>query len=320
MTRGESFYNPYLAEVVADLEKKGLVEISEGAKCIFVEGFVNREGSSLPLMIQKSDGGYNYDTTDMAAVRHRVQEEKGERLIYVTDAGQSTHFHMIFKASEMAGYLDPKKVRIEHVPFGLVLGEDGKKFRTRAGTTEKLIDLINSAITQADEILSQKNPNLTPEERHTTAHALGINAIKYADLSCHRTGNYLFSYEKMLRFDGNTAAFLMYSYVRVAGIKRRINAPFEQNTQILLQHPSEIELALHILQFEEVIDSVAEDLLPNRLCDYLYVLAENFNAFFRDCRVEGTLEQSSRLLLCETFAHTMKLGLQLLGLNTVDKM
>ncbi len=321
--RGESFYNPLLADVVADLEAKGLVEVSDGAKCIFVEGFKNRDGSTLPLMVQKSDGGYNYDTTDMAAIRQRIVEEKGDRLIYVTDAGQATHFALVFKAAEMAGYLDPKRIRAEHVPFGLVLGEDGKKFRTRSGTTERLMDLLENAIIEADKILREKSPDLTEEERSRLARTLGISAVKYADLSCHRTSNYVFSYERMLRFEGNTAAFLLYSYVRAEGIKRKIGKDIHElvrDAAITLSHPSEVDLALHLLQFSETLDSVAEDLLPNRLCDYLYGLAEKFNAFFRDCRVEGSAEERSRLALCEVFAKTMKLGLNLLGVQTVEKM
>ncbi|MFA6916384.1 MAG: arginine--tRNA ligase [Parachlamydiales bacterium] len=321
--RGESFYNPQLAGIVAELEAKGLVEISDGAKCIFLEGFKNREGDALPLMVQKSDGGFNYDTTDMAAIKQRVQEEKGDRLIYVTDAGQATHFDMIFKAAEKAGYVDPSKVKTEHVPFGLVLGEDGKKFKTRSGTTERLMDLLDNAIIEAEKILREKNPGLSEEEIKHIAHVLGISAVKYADLSCHRTSNYVFSYERMLRFDGNTAAFLMYSYVRAEGIKRRTGANIDELKRaatITLTHPSEVTLALHLLRFEETLDSVSADLLPNRLCDYLYGLAENFNAFFRDCRVEGTPEEKSRLLLCELFATTMKLGLDLLGVETVEKM
>lgn len=321
--RGESFYNPLLAGIVADLESKGLVEVSDGAKCIFVDGFKNREGDTLPLMVQKSDGGYNYDTTDMAAIRQRIEEEKGDRLIYVTDSGQATHFAMIFKAAEMAGYMDPKKVRAEHVPFGLVLGEDGKKFKTRSGTTERLMDLLENAVIEAEKILLEKSPDLSEKERKHLAKELGISAVKYSDLASHRTSNYVFSYERMLRFEGNTAAFLMYAYVRVQGIKRRIGVDvekLEREAQIVLTHPSERDLALHLLQFGEAIDAVAEDLLPNRLCDYLYTLAEKFNAFFRDCRVEGTPEQNSRLLLCDVFARTMKLGLKLLGVDTVERM
>lgn len=321
--RGESFYNPELADTVADLEKKGLVTISQGAKCIFLEGFQNREGDNLPLMVQKSDGGYNYDTTDMAAIRHRIEVEKGDRLIYVTDAGQAQHFKMIFMAAEKADYLDPAKVRVDHVPFGLVLGSDGKKFRTRSGDTEKLIDLVDAAIKQAGQILEERSPELPVQERDALAKNLGIGAIKYADLSCHRTSDYTFSYERMLRFEGNTAAFLMYAYVRVAGIKRKVKADVDQLKQtkrIVLEHPSEIALGVHLAQFGEALEMVADDLLPNRLTDYLYGLAEKFNAFFRDCRVEGTPEQDSRLLLCETAACVMKQGLQILGLKTVDKM
>lgn len=321
--RGESYYNPWLAEVVAELDSKGLVTVSDGAKCIFLEGFQNREGEPLPLMIQKSDGGYNYDTTDMAAIRQRIVEEKADRIIVVTDAGQSTHFQMIIKAAEKAGYLDPAKVRVDHVTFGLVLGADGKKFRTRSGDTEKLIDLLVAAEKEAENILIDRNPEMDPTERKLLADTLGINAVKYADLSCNRIHDYVFSYERMLKFEGNTAAFLMYAYVRVGGIKRRLQADIEavkRENHIVLTHPSEVGLGLHLLQFAEALELVAQDLLPNRLTDYLYTLAEKFNAFFRDCRVEGTPEQNSRLLLCEAVASVMKQGMTILGLKTVDKM
>lgn len=321
--RGESFYNPMLADVVVDLEEKGLITISDGAKCIFLEGFQNREGQPLPLMVQKSDGGYNYDTTDMAAIRHRIQQEHADRIICVTDAGQSQHFAMIFQAAEKAGYLDRSKVRVDHVPFGLVLGPDGKKFRTRSGETEKLIDLLQTAIDQAKNILSERNPEMLLSERDNLAQALGISAVKYADLSCNRTGDYVFSYERMLRFEGNTAAFLMYAYVRIVGIKRKVNANIDAlliNHRIKLEHPSEIALGVHLAQFGEVLEQIVEDLLPNHLTDYLYILAEKFNAFFRDCRVEGTPQQDSRLLLCEISARIMQQGFNILGIKTVQKM
>lgn len=321
--RGESFYNPMLAPVVADLEAKGLITVSDGAKCIFMEGFTNREGNPLPFMVQKSDGGYNYDTTDIASIRHRIEEEKGDRLIYVTDAGQSRHFQMLFAAAKRAKYWDPKKLRIDHVPFGLVLGNDGKKFRSRSGETEKLIDLITTAIDKAEDIVTQRTPDLDKKSSKELARALGISAIKYADLSCNRVGDYVFSYDKMLKFEGNTAAYLLYSYVRIASIKRKVGCDIEnvqKSSKIDLQHPSEVALGLYVLQFEDVLRQFENDLLPNVLTEYLYGLAEKFNAFFRDCRVEGSPEQNSRLLLCESVARTLKLGLAILGVKTVEKM
>ncbi len=322
--RGESFYNPYLASIIEDVEKKGLIQISDGAKCLFIEGFVNREGEPLPFILQKSDGGYNYATTDLASIRHRIEDEHSDRIIYVTDSGQATHFAMLFKAAEMAGYLAPDKIRVDHVPFGLVLGPDGKKFKTRSGETERLIDLLTSAIDKATDILAARNKDkeassLSEIEVQDIAKVLGINAVKYSDLVCNRTHDYAFSYDKMLRFEGNTAAFLMYSYVRIHGIKRKIQAEISL-APIELQHESEINLGLHLCQFAEILDSIGDDLMPNRLCEYLYELAEKFNAFFRDCRVEGSPEQNQRLALCELTAKVLKEGLTILGLKTVTKM
>lgn len=322
-TRGESFYNPLLPGIIKELEEKGLVKISKGAKCIFLEEFRNREGDPMPLMIQKSDGGYNYDTTDMAAIKQRIEVEKADRIIIVTDAGQTLHFQMIFRVAEIAGFLKERKVELDHVPFGLVLGTDGKKFRTRSGETEKLIDLLNAGIDYAKNILRERDPSMDPQECYEVAKVLGIGAIKYADLACHRHSDYTFSYERMLKFEGNTAAYLMYSYVRVAGIKRKVQVDIDSiknSTQVTLEHPSEIALAMHLRQFGETVHAVARDLLPNRLTDYLYALAETFNAFFRDCRVEGSPQQNSRLLLCETTARIMQKGLNLLGVKTVEKM
>lgn len=320
--RGESFYNPYLQHVVEELKQKGLVKISEGAECVFLDGFANRDGEPLPLMIQKSDGGFNYATTDMAAIRHRLHEEHADWLIYVTDAGQATHFAMIFKAAELAGYLNRHEVRVDHVPFGVVLGPDGKKFRTRAGESERLIDLINNAINHAKQLLIDRQVPLTTEEIATTAHILGINAIKYADLSCNRHHDYTFSYEKMLRFEGNTAAFLMYAYVRVAGIKRKVKQTVDTLSPSLLKldHPTEITLGLQLARFSETLTLVSNDLLPSRLTDYLFTLAEHFNAFFRDCRVEGDSAQDSRLLLCDITAKVLSQGMRLLGMQIVDRM
>lgn len=312
--RGESFYNPMLPEIVKDLDEKGLITVSEGAKCVF------HEGHKIPLMVQKSDGGYNYDTTDMAAMLHRVDDERADRIIIVTDAGQSLHFDLIRLTAEKAGYLDPKKVRFDHVTFGVVLGTDGKKFRTRSGEVERLIDLLTTAITEAKKILTERSHELSEEEIETLARILGIDAVKYADLSCNRVSDYVFSYERMLRFEGNTAAFILYSYVRVKGIKRKIGKIELKKEKISLVHPSEIDLGLHLLRFAEVLHGVENELLPNILTDYLYTLAQKFNLFFRDCQVAGSPEQNSRLLLCGMVARTLERGLQILGIQTVDRM
>jgi arginyl-tRNA synthetase len=322
--RGESFYNPLLTEVIADLDAKKLLSISDGAKCVYLEGFTNRDNEPLPLLVQKSDGGYNYATTDMAALRQRVNVEQGIWIIYVTDAGQSQHFSMVFAAARKAGYYDPAVVRIDHVPFGLVLRADGKKFQTRSGDTEKLIDLLQSAINKAQELLFQRNnPDLTAAEIPLMAKTLGLNAIKYADLANNRVSDYTFNLDRMLQFEGNTAAFLSYAYVRVQSIKRKIGLDINQilaTQKINLQTPEEIELGLHLLQFPEVINNFLQELMPNRLTDYLYRLAEKFHTFFHHCRVEGVAEQNSRLLLCEAVARILAQGLELLGLKPLQKM
>ena len=228
LERGESFYNPFLKDVVNELEQKGLVTTSNGAKCIFMEGFTGREGEPLPMIIQKSDGGYNYDTTDLAAMRYRVFQDKADRIVVVTDVGQCLHFQMLIKASQLAGWVNPEKVQVDHVGFGLVLGLDGKKFKTRAGDTEKLIDLLTEAVDHARNMIIERLPTANQAEIDHLAHVLGIGAVKYADLSSHRTKDYTFSYERMLRFEGNTAVFLLYAYVRIVGIKRKTQANMEQ--------------------------------------------------------------------------------------------
>ena len=318
--RGESFYNPYLPQVIHDLENKGLITLSEGAKCVFLEGFHNRDGSPLPMIVQKSDGGYNYDTTDLAAMWHRTQVEKADRIIYVTDAGQSLHFAMLFKVSQLVGYVDPHKVKVDHVPFGVVLGADGKKFKTRSGETEKLSDLLMEAVYQAEAILQERLPELSAEEVARLGRILGIDAVKYADLCCHRLKDYAFSYERMLKFEGNTAAFLLYAYVRIQGIKRKVGREADPEKPLSLEHPTELNLALHLCQFGETLDQMARDLLPNRLTDYLYSLAEKFHAFFRDCRVEGSPQEASRLQLCAATSRVLEKGINLLGLKILDRM
>lgn len=325
--RGESFYNPMLTDIVQDLTTQEYITVNEGAKCIFLEGFKNREGEPLPMMLQKSDGGYNYDTTDMAAVKHRIEIEKANRLIYVTDSGQSTHFSMLFAVAKKVGYVKDD-IRLDHVPFGLVLGPDGKKYKTRSGETEKLMDLLTEGVLRAKTILVERNKTeeiFTETELENTAQTIGISAIKYADLSGNRIQDYVFEYDKMLKLEGNTAAFLIYAYVRTAGIKRKLSnsefSPQEHGlSPIHLVHAMELNLAVHLLRFPEMVNEVADDLFPNRLCEYLFELANHFNQFFRDCRIIGSEEQASRLSLSELTAKVLKLGMGLLGLKTVEKM
>ncbi|MBN1914745.1 MAG: arginine--tRNA ligase [Parachlamydiales bacterium] len=323
LERGESYYNDLLPEIVAHLEKQGLITLSDGAKCLFLEGFANREGEPLPLIVQKSDGGYLYATTDLAAFYQRAQREKADRIIVVTDIGQTLHFQMVYAAALKAHLIDPQKTSFDHVTFGLVLGDEGKKLRTREGNTEKLMDLINQAMNYAEQLIRDRIPDIDPESLHEMGRVLGIDAIKYADLSSYRLKDYQFSYERMLKFEGNTAPFLLYSYVRIQGIKRKAEVSLEpiiKTAKISLEHPSEVLLGLHLRRFGEVINAFEKDLLPNRLADYLYNLAEKFNIFFRDCRVVGSVEQDQRLLLCELTAKILKTGLNILGLKVLNRM
>ncbi len=321
--RGESFYNPVLKDIVDDLMEKKIATISDGAKCVFLEGFKNREGNPLPVIVQKRDGGFNYSTTDLAAFRNRCQDEKADRIIILTDIGQSLHFQMVYQVAVLAKYIDPDKTEFNHVSFGLVLGPDGKKFKTRSGETEKLSDLLYQAIDRSKKILKERMENVTDKEIDEYSKILGIDAVKYADLSSHRQKDYQFSYDNMLKFEGNTAPFLLYSYVRINGIEKKTKANMEEvvkNNKIELEHPSEVDLGLHLRRFAEVLEMFAKELLPNRLCDYLYNLAEKFNAFFRDCRVEGDAKEKQRLVLCEATKRVLEKGLDILGMKTLPRM
>lgn len=320
--RGESFYNSYLNDVVACLEERGILQTSQGAQCVFLDGFVGKDGEPLPMMVKKSDGGFNYATTDMAALRHRIDVEKADRIIYVTDAGQRMHFEMLEQACIKAGILNPKKVQFNHVMFGLVLGPDGKKFKTRSGETEPLIDLLEEAVVHAKVALAERIKDTTDVQLTAMAKILGIDAVKYADLSTQIQKDYMFSYERMLKFEGNTAAYLLYCYVRICSIKHKIGKDLTAllHTGITLEHPSELALGLHLAQFDQTLDGMSKTLLPSRLTDYLYTLAEKFHAFFHDCRVEGTPQESSRLLLCELTGRVLKQGLEIVGLKTLERM
>lgn len=321
--RGESFYNPYLHTVIDDLKSSGLLEEDQGALCVFLEGFTNKEGDRLPLIIQKSDGAYNYATTDLAALRYRISEDRAQRIIYVTDMGQSAHFAQFFQVARRAGWLTDR-VRVTHVPFGLVQGDDGKKLKTRSGDTVRLKSLLDEAIARVQTDLAVRNPDQPDEFKQEVAEAVGLGAVKYADLSQNRTSNYIFSYDKMLALQGNTAPYMLYAYVRIRGISRKGEIDFDHPTTqaIHLKAEAEISLAKHLLQLSEVIDAIAEDLLPNRLCQYLFELSQKFNQFYDLCPVlqAPEPERTSRLALCNLTAKTLKLGLDLLGMKTIEKM
>ncbi|HAG85381.1 MAG TPA: arginine--tRNA ligase [Cyanobacteria bacterium UBA12227] len=326
--RGESFYNPLLADVVKDLDESGLLVENAGAKCVFLEGFTNKEGEPLPLIVQKSDGGYNYATTDLAALRYRIEQDGAQRIIYVTDAGQANHFAQVFQVAQRAGWI-PDTIKVVHVPFGLVLGEDGKKLKTRSGETVRLRDLLDEAIarfrTYLETRIAEENRNETEEFIAEVAQVAGISAVKYADLSQNRTSNYVFSYDKMLADKGNTAPYLLYAYARIQSISRKGNIDFANlgaDAKILLQEETELVLAKHLLQLSEVLQKVEQDLLPNHLCLYLYDLSQKFNQFYEQCPVLKAEEavRTSRLVLCDLTARTLKLGLSLLGIPVLERM
>jgi arginyl-tRNA synthetase len=326
--RGESFYNSLLAGVVEDLEKLGLLVEDQGAKCVFLEGFTNKEGQPLPLIVQKTDGGYNYATTDLAAVRYRVQQDRVDRALYVTDMGQANHFAQVWQVAGRAGWI-PEQVSLEHVPFGVVQGEDGKKFKTRSGETVRLRDLLDEAIVRVradlDSRLAEEGREETEEFKAHAAQIIGISAVKYADLSQNRTSSYIFSYDKMLALQGNTAPYLLYAYVRVQGISRKGGIDFEQlgaDCPIVLQEETELALAKYLLQFDEVLSEVEADLFPNRLCQYLFELSQKFNQFYDRCPVLSAEEpfRTSRLVLSDLTAQTIKLGLSLLGIPVLERM
>ena len=326
--RGESFYNPLLADVVQDLDSLGLLVENQGARVVFADGFTNKDGDPLPLIIQKTDGGYNYATTDLAAIRYRTQQDGAERVLYVVDAGQGNHFAQVFQVAAKAGWI-PSNVELTHVPFGVVQGEDGKKFKTRSGDTVRLKDLLDEAVSRARIDLETR---LQTEQRAETedfiqdaAEAVGIGSVKYADLSQNRTSNYIFSFDKMLALQGNTAPYMLYAYVRVQGISRKGDIDFAHlpaEARIYLADDTEFALARHLLQLDEVIGEVAQDLYPNRLCQYLFELSQKFNQFYDRCSVLQAAEpqRTSRLLLCDLTAKTLKLGLSLLGIRVLERM
>jgi arginyl-tRNA synthetase len=314
--RGESFYNPMLRKVVDDLKAKGIAIESEGAMAVFVKGFEN------PLLIEKTGGGFLYGTTDLAAVRYRVEKLHANRIIYTHDSRQAQHFAQVFSAARRAGWAE--NVSLEYAPFGTMLGEDGKPFKTRSGETVKLKDLLEEAERRALEVVLEKNPDFPESQRSRIAHSVGIGAVKYADLSKDRNSDYIFSWDKMLAFDGNTAPYMQYAHARIASIFRKAagTGTIAPNIVPQLESPFEQALAKHLLRFQEVVGLVSRELKPHHLCAYLYDLAGKFSSFYENCEVLKSEEptRSSRLLLIDITRRTLATGLELLGIEHPDQM
>lgn len=328
--RGESYYQDMMTAVVKEFEEKGLVEVDEGRKIVFAPG------QSIPLTIVKSDGGYTYDTSDLAAIRNRLFDEKADIIIYVTDSGQAMHFQVIFAAAQLIGWYDPKVTRVEHAGFGVVLGEDKKKFKTRSGDTVRLMDLLEEGLKRSMDKLKEKERDkvLTPEELEKAQRAVAFGCIKYADLSHNRINDYVFSFDKMLDDRGNTAAYLLYAFTRIRSIARLANIQeaalrkAAETTDVILDHEKEWKLGKCILRFPEILQKITDDLLLHTLCDYLYELATTFTEFYDSCycvekdRQTGEVVKVNmwRMLLCEATAAVMAKGFDILGINPVQRM
>jgi len=326
---GESFYKDMLADVVSELKKKGLAVESEGAVCVFPPGFKDKEGKRLPVIVQKSDGAYLYATTDLAALKYRVEKLNSDRIIYVTDARQELHFEMVFAVARMAEWIRPDTELI-HVTFGSVLGEDSKPLKTRSGENVKLKELLDEAVSRARKIVDEKNPDLTSDEKEKIAKAVGIGAVKYADYSNNRTSDYIFSFNKMLAMEGNTAPYMQYAYARVQSIRRKgqergieVDKEIAGLKVISLTEPGEVDLAKHLIRYGEAVEASVGDYRPNYLTSFLYDLAQKFSVFYTNCPVldAGPDKRPTRLLLCDLAARTIRHGLtELLGIEVVEQM
>ncbi len=332
---GESFYNPWLGEVVNDLLAKKIARESEGAVGVFSDGslppkedpfLVNRDGEWIPdpALVRKSDGGFNYTTTDLATVDYRLKTWSPDEIIYVVDDRQSGHFKKLFLIVARWKPDAAKSTKLIHVGFGKILGEDGKPFKTRSGETVKLGDLLDEAEERAFKIVSEKSSDLSEAQRKEIARVVGIGAVKYADLLPNRQSDYIFSWDKMLALQGNTAPYLLYAYARIKSIFRKLENPESriQNPELQLAAPEEIALAKHLLNFGLTLEAVAEEYRPNFLCNYLFELAGKFTGFYENCPVlkaEGAVRES-RLALCDLTARVLKQGLDVLGIETVEQM
>ena len=327
--RGESFYNDKLADVVGELKRNKLTVESDGAVCVFPEGFKNKEGQPLPFIIQKSDGAYLYATTDLAALRYRVNELKANAIIYVTDARQKLHFEMLIAVARMAGWVGDD-IELSHVMFGSILGDDGTPLKTRSGENVKLKELLDEAVERAKTIVEEKNPELSSDKKEKIAKAVGIGAVKYADYYNNRTSDYVFSFDKMLAMDGNTAPYMQYAYARIKSIERKaqtkdvdIEDELTGLEALSLTEPAELDLAKCLIRYGEAIQAAAADYRPNYLTAYLYELAQKFSIFYTNCPVLKAKpgKRPTRLLLCDLTAKTIKHGLsELLGIEVVEQM
>ena len=318
-TLGESFYHPRLQPLVQELREKGIARESEGAMAVFFEDIPALKEH--PALIQKSDGAFNYTTTDLATLAHRLETWRPDEIIYVTDARQQLHFQQLFAVFRR--WHPEAKTKLAHVWFGSILGEDGKPFKTRSGETIKLADLLDEAEARAFKVVSEKSPELPEAERREVARVVGIGALKYADLLPNRQSDYVFSWDKLLALNGNTAPYLQYAYARIRSIFRKGDVGQHISPAALeLGAPEELALARHLLNFGLVLEAVAEDYRPNYLCNYLYELGGRFTAFYENCPVlKSEAEQrASRLVLCDLTARVLKQGLHVLGIQTLEQM
>lgn len=321
---GESIYEELLPEVVQRLDDQGLIVESNGAMVVFPEGWVNRENEPLPLIIRKGDGGYNYATSDLACIINRVENIGGTEFLYVVGAEQSQHFDMVFQVARQANFMD-NSIKSVHIPFGLVVGSDGKKLASRDGEAISLKDLLEESIIRADKSILEKNPEMKESERKEISKMIGIGSVKYADLSVDRNKNYVFDWDKMLSFDGNTAPYLQYAHARICSIFRKasISKDSFENTEIQITNVNEASLCRVLIRFSESIDDAINNYAPHRLAVYLHKLAQEFASFYENCPVlvyDSESIMNNRLALCSLTARTLSTGLNLLGIDSPERM
>ena len=321
---GESIYEEILPEVVQRLDDQGMLVESNGALVVFPEGWVNRENEPLPLIIRKGDGGYNYATSDLACIINRVENIGGTEFLYVVGAEQSQHFDMVFQVARQANFMDDS-VKSVHIPFGLVVGTDGKKLASRDGEAISLKDLLEESIIRANQSILKKNPMMEESEREKISRMIGIGSVKYADLSVDRNKNYVFDWEKMLSFEGNTAPYLQYAHARICSIFRKASTNKEkfENNKILVTNENEAKISRILLSFSDSLDEAIGNYAPHRLAVYLHKLAQEFASFYENCPVlvyDSESIMNSRLALCSLTARTLSTGLNLLGIDSPERM